>query len=271
MRKFNFLFVLLFTLPILGFAQDDCENPDERRPICDPTFTRAEMTVHPIFDSNWEVTIDGKADEGFWSKIDPLDLPFDITDSWFTNSTFAAAPSADYEVSWKITYDEDFLYLFGEVTDDALVSRSLVTFNESYACDNIELFTLFAGPDVIMPDWALGDATQLRIYVDLNETTGDSLETGGFAAGIIGTEKYQPQGYKTKTVKTDKGYDVEVKIPFGLISGSFDDDDNYIPMDVKALTEFQFDINGADRDDVAPEAEREYIWGWSATWNRDWG
>jgi hypothetical protein len=258
----------------------------ELRPSTDPSFERATMTIHPIWDLDGEVVIDGEANEGFWAQIEPLELLQDVTMAWWSEGSKAVDPKykeeGDYHVSWKVTMDDDYFYLFAEIIDDNLQSRSMNVTENSWLNDNLELFFLFADETVVMPDWALSDASQLRIYVDLNELTGDTLEAGGWAAGAIGEDKYRPFGYSSKTVATDVGFNVEARVPWDIIVpsnedgelGFFDDDDNFIPFDPRALEIFQFDIMGADRDEgkTHPEGEpRHFFANWSANWSRNWG
>jgi hypothetical protein len=276
MRKLNLLFATLAVFAGMGaIAQETVPvNAD-----------RDEMTIRPIGNFTGTIAIDGKADEAFWGKIAPLDLPHDVTDSWFTDPTTNTTPGEDLRVSWKITMDKDNFYIFCDITDNFLASRSMDTKADQWVNDNIELFFLFADTTVVMPAWSLTDATQFRIWPDLDEVTGDSITAGGWCSGILnlaGT-KYQTLGYKSKTLKTDKGYTVEAKIPFTLIIpsvdaalpidslGYLDDDDRYVRVSIDKFDVFQFDINVADRDDAALGAQREDIWSWSAKWNRNWG
>lgn len=276
MRKLNLLFATLAVFSGMSlFAQETVPvNAD-----------RDEMTIRPIGNFTGTIAIDGKADEAFWGKIAPLDLPHDVTDSWFTDPTTNSTPSEDLRVSWKITMDNENFYIFCDITDNFLASRSMDTKADLYVNDNIELFFLFADTTVVMPAWSLTDATQLRVWPDLDEVTGDSISAGGWCSGVLnlaGT-KYQTLGYKTKTLKTDKGYAVEAKIPFTLIVpsvdlalpidslGYLDDNDRYARISIDKLDVFQFDINVADRDLAEQGSPREDIWGWSAKWNRNWG
>jgi hypothetical protein len=279
MKKLSLLFIAGLLLSASAIAQ-------ELRPSTDTTFQRAKMTLRPLWDYTGEVTIDGKADEVFWEMIQPQVLKQDVTTAWWSEGSKPIDPKYKdegiYDLTWKITMDEDFLYIFCEIIDDNLQSRSMHTDQDSWLNDNVEVFFLFADETVVMPDWALTDASQLRIYVDLNEQTGDTLESGGWANGIIGANKYQPQGYKSKTVATDNGFNVEAKIPFGLVVpsdengnlGYFDEDDNFVPIVIKELEMFQFDIMGSDRDEgrTHPEGEaRHFFANWSANWSRNWG
>jgi hypothetical protein len=255
--------------------------PDEARPTTDPRFSRGEATIRPLGDYTGEIEIDGKGDEAFWSMIDPMTLNFDVTDAWFTNGMKPIDPdiisSGDYNLTWKMTLDDDFFYILCDVTDDELVSRSMVTGQDQWVNDNVELFFLFADESVVMPDWALGEASQVRIWADLNAATSDSVTAGGWAGGMIANQGMMD--YKSRTVLTDKGYTIETRIPLKLIvptdeSGNFgyyDDDDNFIPIVISEMTDFQFDIQVADRDDATAEGARKYLWQWSATWNRNWG
>jgi hypothetical protein len=202
---------------------DPDEVPEEARPTTDPRFERATATIRPIGDYPGEITIDGKADEGFWDKIESMNLQFDVTDAWFTNGMKDIDPdiaaSGDYDLTWKMTFDDDFFYIFTDVVDDVLVSRSMVTGEDAWVNDNLELFFLFADESMVMPDWALGEASQVRVWADLDPVTADTVTAGGWAGGMIANEGMM--NYSSRTVKTDNGYTIETRIPLGLIVPTF--------------------------------------------------
>jgi hypothetical protein len=273
MKKLSLLLMALLLVSTGIFAQ-----ATETRPKDDPNFNRAKTTIHPIWDWSQEVTIDGKADEGFWKLIDFETLPLDISTSWFVEGTIPAAPSADFDVKWKSTMDEDFFYLYVEVTDANFVPRSAVWENAAWDNDNIEVFFLFADTTVVMPDWALQDASQFRIWPDTDVTKMDSITGGGLVIG--NRDNLGHLTYTSRTVQTATGYNVETRIPWILIHPSEDgilgyenDDNEWVPIEVKDIEGFQFDINVADRDNPALDAEpkRKAIWSWSANWSRNWG
>ncbi|MBE0654545.1 MAG: T9SS type A sorting domain-containing protein [Bacteroidales bacterium] len=257
----------------------DCPTV-EIRPGEDCDFERATATINPLSEGT-SVNIDGKADEGFWNKIAPMSLQYDVTNAWWVEGVAdidpSIASSGDYDVSYKVTLDDEFFYLFAEITDDQLVKRSAVTSDPAWENDNIELFFLFRDESVVMPDWALGQATQWRIWPDTDEMTMDSVTAGGWANDMLTLG--DKMGYNTHTVITDKGYNVEAQIPLGLIvpsdgAGSYgyeDDGGNWVDIDLGNISNFQFDICCADRDDATAGAGRKYLHQWSATWNRDWG
>ncbi len=279
MKKCMLLLMAIFIV----FAGNVMAEESETRPSEDPDWQRAEMTIRPIWDWEGEITIDGKADEGFWDLIEPMDLQFDVSDAWWVEGAKPIDPeireSGDYHLTWKVTMDDEFFYIFCDIIDDELVSRSMVNTVDPWINDNIELFFLFADETVVMPDWALGDASQVRVFIDLDEQTADTLTAGGWAGGMI-EDPYQPMGYKARTVMKDDGtgYTVEARIPLGLIVPSFDgefgywdEDDNFIPINIREMEVFQFDIQAADRDDPSEEGQRKYLHQWSANWNRNWG
>jgi hypothetical protein len=148
---------------------------------------------------------------------------------------------------------------------------------DAWLNDNLEIFFLFADESVVMPDWALGEASQVRVWADLEAATADTVTAGGWAGGMIANSGMM--NYSSRTVKTAKGYTIEARIPFGLIVptneageyGYYDDDDNFIPIVISAMENFQFDLQVADRDDPAEGGQRKYLHQWSATWNRNWG
>jgi hypothetical protein len=271
MKTLNLLFIFLILATTSIYAQ-------ETRPVDDPNFSRAVAPIHPIWDWDEDVTINGVADEGFWSLIEFQTLPLDVTNSWFIEGTIPAAPSAKFDAKWKATMDEDYFYIFVDVTDDNFVPRSATLTNNAWDNDNVELFFLFADTTVVMPDWSLIDASQFRIWPDTNLSYADSITGGGLVIGMRNSLGHL--GYMSRTVVTTTGYTVETRIPWILIVPSIDgvmgyedDDDNFVPILIKELEGFQFDINVADRNNPDAEADpkREFIWSWSANWNRNWG
>ena len=248
----------------------------ETIPSEDPDFSRAVAPIHPIFDWEGEVVIDGLANEGFWSLIEPNYLVYDVTDAWYVEGAIPVEPSDVFDVMWKATMDEDYFYLYVEVTDNEFVPRSMVDFDNAWDNDNIELFFLFADTTVVMPDWSLEQASQLRVWPDTDLARADSITGGGWVSGMVGSIGHLD--YTSRTVLTDNGYTTEVRIPWLLIVpsvdgelGYLDDDDEFVPIVISELPGFQFDINVADRNDPTPEAGRDFIWSWSSKWNRNWG
>jgi len=243
------------------------------------------ITVPGVPDDE-TVTIDGKADEAFWSKVTETSIAKDITNAWEIEGVLPLVSSADFGMKFKLAYDENNLYFFADVTDESLISWSQVKdqkytngdgttgVTQPYWCDNIELFTLFAPTGTVEGPWSLTYASQLRMWPDLNPTSfGDKITGGGWSSSI---ENPGAKGYVTSTVKTDKGYTFEARIPLEVILPPLDVTDAVQPVVGNTI---QFDVNPADRDILdlgTTEAERagrerELIAGWAADWNRNWG
>jgi hypothetical protein len=271
-------FILLIAVFIASTPVLFAQNPDG------PT-ERARAEIRPL---QWEgeITIDGNADEGFWSHLERMELVHDVTSAWMPEDSYPIDPdikaAGDYHVTWRMTFDDEYFYIFAEFIDDAFVPRSTVSVDNVWENDCLELFFLFAPEDVYMPDWALTDASQVRVFADTNNDTADIVTAGGWAGDMIASEGMM--GYTARTVETANGYNLEARIPLMLIIptneqgefGYFDDDDNFVPVIVSEIENFQFDIQAADRDDPTPRGEgdpdrRKYLHQWSATWNRNWG
>ncbi len=231
------------------------------------------------------VTIDGKADEPFWSLIEATPVLNDVSNAWTVDGLLPLTPSDDFGFDFKMAWDAENLYFFADVTDESFIPYSDVmdqTYlnddgtigkTQFYYCDNIELFTLFAPPDVIEGPWSLTYASQLRMWPELNAYS-DSITGGGWVTGV---ENQQDKGYTTKTVVTDGvGYTFEARIPFSIIVP--DVPGAHAVQPVKDAI-FRLDVNPADRDmlvldDSTNKASpffREIIASWNAPWNRDWG
>jgi len=231
-----------------------------------------------------EVTIDGKADEGFWSQIEATPITNDVSNAWTVDGALPLTPSADFGFDFKLAYDADNLYFYADVADESFIPYSDVmdqTFLEKdgtiaktqpYWCDNIELFTLFATPDVIEGPWSLTYASQLRMWPDLT-AYADSITGGGW---VMGVDNQQDKGYTTKTVVNDGvGYTFEARIPFSIIVPDAPGANAVEPVEGAVI---RFDVNPADRDlfilgDSANQTgpSRELITSWNSLWNRDWG
>ena len=257
------------------------------------TFTAklaGEITVAQIdipgVPANETVTIDGKADESFWSMIPETKVGKDISNAWETTGVIDLIDSPDFGMKYKVAYDAANLYFYADVTDESLISWSMVkdqTFTKDDAttdvtlpfhCDNIELYTLFAPNTIVEGPWSLTYASQLRMWPDLNPTPFSEKITGGGWSSAI--ENPGALGYVTKTVKTATGYTFEATIPFAVILPDADVTDAVQPI---AGNMIQFDVNPADRDvlDIGTTAaerggrEREQIFAWNADWSRNWG
>ena len=281
MKKLNLLLIAIFFSSTLAVMAQ--ETPSET-----PGWERATYTIGTLFEYEGEIVIDGLADESFWDEIDSQELRFDVSNAWEASGATDIDPelqsSGNYHLSWKTAMDEEFIYFFFEIIDDDLQSRSMHPGDNAWDNDNIEIFFFFDDDLDFSEEGGLTFASQLRIWVDLDEQTGDTLTAGGWASGILNGEtrldgdNYQPLGFKTKTVATDNGFNVEARIPWILIHetdldynlGYYDDDDQWVDANIKDdLTMFQFDIQGADRD-ADPPGERHFMGSWSGNWNRPW-
>ncbi len=197
------------------------------------------------------LTIDGKADEAFWAgcKAEPCGIVL-------------ADPGQDpvnpngYAATWKAAYDEYNMYLFVDVTDN-----TPAWFNGEVgttAADNIELF--FSQDE----RQALGQTeirdnkgSQLRVHP--NYSVANFVSGGRFAGGLITDGLLSGCEYATST--TDKGYSVEIIVPWdGVIDASV--------LDIAEGKEVMFDINPANVEEVG--GSRVCILGWSTTDYNAW-
>jgi hypothetical protein len=273
MRKNAVLLTMLLLLNLVG-----ARGQAYLRPSTDPSFERAQMTLIGLWDYRGDITIDGFADESFWEHLEKHELTYDVTSAWWTDGSKIIDPkykeSGDYHFSWRAAMDEEFFYIFCEIIDDDLQSRSKHTGDNSFENDNIQLSFCFS--EVCCPgDWCGNDYFAfVQISADLNEQTGDTLFVRGMA-------RYQPLGYKSRTVATHVGYNIEARIPFALILpsdngvyGSSNDQDEWVDIVITDLKPFLFDITGSDRDEgkIGPnDSKLNFIANWSANWNRNWG
>ncbi len=230
------------------------------------------------------VTIDGKADEPFWSQIEATPVTNDVTNAWTIDSLLPLTPSADYGLNFKLAWDAENLYFFADVTDESFIPYSAVmdqTYPEKdgtlaktqpYWCDNIELFTLFAAPDVTEGPWSHDYASQLRMWPDPT-AYADTITGGGW---VMGVDNRQDKGYATKTVVNEGvGYTFEARIPFSILVPDVPGANVIKPGEDAVI---HFDLYSTDRDlfilgDSANQTglSRELITSWNSPWNRNWG
>jgi len=230
------------------------------------------------------ITIDGKADEPFWTQIESTPVLNDVSNAWTVDGLLPLTPSADFGFNFKMAYDAENLYFFADVADESFIPYSdvmdqtylekdgTISKTQPYWCDNIELFTLFAAPDVIEGPWSLTYASQLRMWPDLT-AYADTITGGGW---VMGVDNQQDKGYTTKTVVNEGvGYTFEARIPFSIVVPDVPGANAIQPEEGAVI---HFDVNPADRDllilgDSASQTgpSRELITSWNSPWNRDWG
>ena len=202
-----------------------------------------------VVQSEADFTLDGKADEPFWS--DPKVVWNELTIPLGGGAVMPAA--SDYSVRFKAVYDADFLYLFFNINDDALVTWE----GEAalYRADNLELFFNPSGvPDGVPNEdfpWNEHRDTQMRVNVGGVVNYGSG---GGYGATLLDDIDNTFPYYEYIHAMTATGYDVEVQLPWALV----------IPEDYNDMIEedqwIGFDVTAADSDE--PD-DRKSMVAWS--------
>ena len=212
-----------------------------------------------IYQTEEWIEIDGLATEEEWSKAKEYTLG-NVLHNWGVDPI---ENTWGYGATFKATYDENYLYLFIRVTDDTYVPFDEAQMTGETNIDNIELYfypdpeTRSVDDETTVNDYRSKGLSQLRISVgnEDNRATG-----GGYAMGFASNNELI--GYEYKTVKTDKGYDAEVVLPWDVIISK--DFIGNLQQGKKIL----FDVNAANCTDYA--SGRVIILGWSTNDFQDW-
>ena len=212
------------------------------------TFERSEMQLYKVDAS--DLTIDGLDNEAFWAATEL---------QWYdvTKSIFEVTPEpADYSLSFKAAYDDDYLYMFFKVKDNILWTWA-DNGGEFYNSDNIELFFNPSGihPSEEAPDWDSNRDSQLRINIGSN-----NMATGGGYCTTLAVDN-EISGFEYTHSMTDDGYNVEVAIPWAAVVT-----EEYFDMIAEGEV-IGFDVNGADADDINGRVKGL---SWSADWTDNW-
>ena len=185
--------------------------------ITSPTSIISVAYYKGMFATTTAPTIDGTAD-ALWSNYDPASI------DKLSVGTFSG--SADLSANYKITYDQNNLYLFVDVTDDVLVNDG----GNKYDNDALEVFIDIGNTK--SSGYQSNDYTYNFVYNDATV-----YENTHGTAGTVGVTFAQ-------AVKTG-GYTMEISIPWSTIgpmptNGQFmgfdihvDDDDNGGARDAK--------------------------------------
>jgi hypothetical protein len=202
------------------------------------------------------VDIDPTVVEEFWDWVDAAPIATVVAGS--AHDEGIALTSDDFSGEFKVVWDDNNLYLLVNAVDDNIVTGS------GTAADNIELFF---NTDALWCTRAANDhetqqfrdpyrdaknftASQIRVNVG-----NDNDVTGGGYALLSGDDSE----YDFKSVTTDDGFVMKVKIPFVYITNP-DAQNTFLPELGGVL---KFDIGYGDVDDEAA-GSREHIVHWNA-------
>lgn len=214
-----------------------------------------------LYQTDEWIEVDGYATEDVWSAATTKEYELkNVLHDWGVDPV---ENIWGYGATFKATYDDNYLYLFISVTDDTYVPYDADQMSGETNIDNIELFfypdpeTRSLDDETTVNDYRSKGLSQLRVSVgnEENRATG-----GGYAMGFASNNELT--GYEYKTVKTDKGYDAEVVIPWdAVISKEFMDN-------LQPGKKILFDVNAANCTDYA--SNRVIILGWSTNDYQGW-
>ncbi len=225
--------LLLATIFVAGISANAQEYPEKS--------SMKTYEVHKVVDAN--VTVDGIADEPFWSTIDYTGVDTVIIGADKINN------AADLTVKYKMFWDMNNIYLFVTAMDDALVEGT------NHESDNVEVFFNVDSSQHARDGYNNVTASQIRLNVLNNE----NLLTGGGYATAAG----DVTNFEYTTNVTDDGYDLEAIIPWSLFYAGDPalQTTHFDAIGIETMVEF--DIQVGDADDATLDNPRESI----ITWN----
>lgn len=230
-----------------------------------PAFGQEESTywdfpTAELYQTDERIVIDGVADEAVWATATEYKLE-NVLHNWGTSPV---ENTWGYAVSFKATYNDNYLFLFVSVTDDTYVPFADKMTAETNI-DNIELY-FYPDPagrsvndETTVNDYRSSGLSQLRVSIgnEDNRATG-----GGYVKQFVDATTNYLTGYQYKTVQTDKGYDAEILLRW----------DNVISADFAGNLQpggrIMFDVNAANCTDYA--SGRVIMLGWSTNDFNDW-
>jgi hypothetical protein len=172
------------------------------------------------------VTIDGAADEGFWSALQTTDA--------FNKTGCPNYPDADLTVSFKVCYDAEYLYVWSEIKDDIDNSTPDNGATNPWTFDNVEIFLDLDTNNSGVVTAYDSNTIQLRINRGM-----DSVQTPGRAPR---------SAYKLYWENTSDGWLFEVAVPWKAVLASSEETADIMPFFAAVNG---FDIGSGDSDGAA--------------------
>ncbi|NBD38891.1 MAG: hypothetical protein GVY10_10010 [Verrucomicrobia bacterium] len=214
------------------------------------------------------ITLNAQADEAVWSTAPVYTLEhvtWPVPDGTPFGEPVNGIPveESDLDAQFQAAWDDEYLYLLIEVTDDAIVIDDSDVFYEND--DGVEIYldgdnSRDPGAAWNSPGQDFVNDRQLKVKAD-----NDTPWIGGL---------YDPQEEGTTTVEqdvdlertfaeTDTGYILEIRMKFSGIFRTFAADGSLVqPVEENAY--FGFDLKASDDDDGG---ERDITYGWASQSN----
>jgi len=185
----------------------------------------------PIAKASGTISLDGNATEADWGTASYL---ISRVDTWAPNADVNGL--SDFSASFKGLWDEENLYLFFDVTDDA-VHEGVGNADNLWVQDCIE---------VIIPKNETENYKYRFVYGKDNQSI------------LSGTEIEVPEGFSNVSTLTSTGYTIEVAIPWSTIPG-------ISTIERTSTFNVSFSALDIDRADAANSTHIDGILGWPYT------
>lgn len=225
------IFSILFILPLFCTSCKEIKKEQTTiKVITTPEFKASK--------TNTQMAIDGKRDELDWSRTEAA------TFDYFYHYDEVRKTDDKQKTTFRMLWDDEFLYVFFESDDKYLTAREKVRDGATYFDDCAEIF-LSPVPEIL--------STHMGFEINLYETSNDFLFMTDFYNGKPGVLKaFNPEFKVETTLKgtlndnsdIDKGWTMEIAIPLKL----FFKIDTYAP--VKAGAKWTFLAVRQERNEI---------------------
>lgn len=216
------------------------------------------------YRTNGPIKIDGVLDEATWAKAQPTEKFADISGEGF--------PTPRYQTTAKIMWDDDYLYIGGELEEPNvwgyLTKHDEVVYNDPD-------FEVFIDPDNDAQNYfeietnVLANVFDLTIQKPYRALTRAFVTFSWDAPGLkVDTHVY---GTLNNSKDTDKGWTIEMAIPRTAIAAEFDNylkAGNYLRIGFSRVEwQTECDANGKTTRKNGPDGKRlpEDNWTWPST------
>ena len=194
--------------------------------------------------------IDGYSSEDVWAKATDIAVSKSVGN--------LSATAYDFSASFKVLWNQEYLYFFVTVVDDTMVTYDQRSDCKTWQNDCVELFF---NPDGHTPGDCPGKSG-LDEGSEIHANPGDDQKIRNKLAGKGYHNSVKDKaGYKYKSKTTDQGYTMEIQVPWSLIIP-----DSIIVLNSTDIMQLGFDLNICDADDpgaACPEL-REHIYTWAS-------
>jgi len=156
------------------------------------------------------ITLDGRLDDPAWRSA----LTYTNTYEFNTRDN-----DPDCRTTWKLLWDEQYLYVAYDCRDPDLVAEKRERDEAVYSDDCVEIFLL---PDfrfltyweiIVSPAGSLYDALQCKKYEEWGCTSRKQEDVEGLGVGI------GLRGTLNEPEDEDRGYTIELAVPFAELPG----------------------------------------------------